>query len=78
MEKYKCFKCSQTFNIKNDVAEHLRNHNLDDDDCFKCSVNFSDNNISCNKEFKTLRSLFVHMDLCILHQEKFRSKQNKN
>lgn len=78
MLKLKCFECSQLFNNKDDIEVHLKcNHHLEDNlSNYKCIVEFDDETdiAPCTKQFCTLKALFVHVDLCVLHRNKLKGR----
>lgn len=82
MYRLKCFECSQLFDNKNDIGRHLKfTHKFEDNvNIYKCVINLDGEEtfVPCTEEFSTLRSLFVHADLCILQHKKNKGKFERN
>lgn len=73
MVRLKCFECTELFNNKKDITEHLKwkHHVENNGHKYKCIIFDDETNAAlCTKQFSSLEALFLHVDLCLLHYRK--------
>lgn len=68
MEKYNCFKCEQQLQGLDCAIEHLKTHDLDNEEVLKCMAVEISPNLFCKSSFKSVKALKKHMKehKCIL------------